>query len=304
MKKSFFSKILTSLLVVVLVLIWVSQPLRIKADQPQMDYVETTLTTQEVKALYGSAAVWIPAALGIIGFIALTYCVLRNVQVPVDFSSSASFNDKCLQLGQYCVDNCTDALKDVLYSAYKYFYDNGITSIFGLSKFLALNIGKFFIAFNMWINSSLISDVSAVGAGLLNVFSNNPFSQLLVMSDSDKEFFINTLTTDYPSRNSDFCIGGNTSYLYIDSLSPDVYIGVDIHNNNTIHFYFYKLTGSTLSHTAFSCYFHNRGSDSVFNQYYYQVYNPGGFLPWVYSSLVALGYPIFFTSDHQYHQDL
>lgn len=91
----------------------------------------------------------------IIGFIVMCYCVLRNVEVPLDFADQTSFSDKLTQLGQYAIDNATDDIKDFLYSVYSYCNDNGITSIWGLTKFVGLQAAKFFGAITNWIGGSL-----------------------------------------------------------------------------------------------------------------------------------------------------
>lgn len=171
MKKIFITS-LSIILVTVLAFVCISKPLQARADSASMDYVETDMSTSEVKALFSGTAAFIPAAIMIIGFIVMTYCVLRNIEVPLQFSDQTSFSDKLTQLGQYAIDNAGDSIKDFLYSVYTYCNDNGITSIWGLSKFIGLQAGKFFGAITSWIGGSLIQNRSSVGDGLVQQFLN------------------------------------------------------------------------------------------------------------------------------------
>lgn len=174
MKKT-FSTSLALILVTVLAFVCISKPLQARADSASMDYLETDMSTSEVKALFSGSAAFIPAAVMIIGFIVMCYCVLRNVEVPLDFADQTSFTDKLTQLGQYAIDNAGDSIKDFLYSVYTYCNDNGITSIWGLSKFIGLQAGKFFGAITSWIGGSLINNPTDIGKGLIDSFSTNPF---------------------------------------------------------------------------------------------------------------------------------
>lgn len=169
MKKTFITS-LSFILVTVLAFVCISKPLQARAETASMDYVETDLSTSEVTALFSGSAAFIPAAIMIIGFIVMTYCVLRNIEVPLQFSDQVSFSDKLTQLGQFAIDNAGDSIKDFLYSVYKYCDDNGITSIWGLSKFIGLQAGKFFGAITSWIGGSLIQNRTSVGNGLVEQF--------------------------------------------------------------------------------------------------------------------------------------
>lgn len=93
----------------------------------------------------------------------------------LDFADQTSFSDKLTQLGQYAIDNATDDIKDFLYSVYSYCNDNGITSIWGLMKFVGLQAAKFFGAITNWIGGSLLLNRSSVGQGLLDSLVDNPF---------------------------------------------------------------------------------------------------------------------------------
>lgn len=161
-------------MVVLIAFVYFAQPIQAKADQPTLDYQTTTASLTEVKAMItGMEAAIIPIVFIIIGFLCLTYCTLRNIEVPLSYPSETSFIDKLTQLGEYCFDNATEALKPVLYSVYEFVASGQVVDVTRISStlpFILINVSKFFTSFGTWIGSSIISDVSEVGLGLLNQF--------------------------------------------------------------------------------------------------------------------------------------
>ena len=178
MKKPFL--IGTSIiLVVLLAFVYFSQPIKAKADEPTLDYVTTSSSLEDVKAMItGMEALYIPVVFIIIGFICLAYCTLRNIEVPLSYPSNTSLIDKCSDLGHYCFDNATEALKPVLYSVYEFVASGQVIDFNNISStipFLMVSVGKFFSAFGTWIGSSMITDVSEVGQGLRKSLISFPF---------------------------------------------------------------------------------------------------------------------------------
>lgn len=211
MKKTFLIS-LSLFLVTVLAFVCISTPLQARADSASMDYVETDMSTSEVTALFSGTAAFIPAAIMIIGFIVMTYCVLRNIEVPLQFSDQTSFSDKLNQLGQYAIDNASDSIKDFLYSVYTYCNDNGITSIWGLSKFIGLQAGKFFGAFTSWIGGSLINNPSDIGQGLINSFLDVAYLTLDYVNSGVSSVFNQSSSIAYHSTYSLSVYQTGTSY--------------------------------------------------------------------------------------------
>ena len=211
--KNTFLKSSCFVLLVVVAFVYFANPIYAKASTADMDYIETDMTTSEVAQLFAVPAAFLPAAIVIIGFIVLTYCTLRNVQVPVSYSSQASFLDKCTQLGQYVVDNITDPIKDFLYSVYTYAQDNNLTSITGIAAFTAVHIGQFFHAIGLWINGSLINNVSSIGQGLLSNFSTTFFANLMSEMTASTQTFLDhsdivpTFLFDYHQGSNDVVYG-------------------------------------------------------------------------------------------------
>lgn len=164
-------------MVVLIAFVYFAQPIQAKADQPTLDYQTTTASLSEVKAMItGMEAAIIPIVFIVIGFLALTYCTLRNVNVPITYSSDTSFIDKCSELGHYCFDNATEALKPVLYSVYEFIASGQVvdpTRISSTLPFLISSVAQFFSAFSAWIGTSLINNVSDIGEGLLSAFTVN-----------------------------------------------------------------------------------------------------------------------------------
>lgn len=247
MKKT-FSTSLAVILVTVLAFVCITKPLQARAHSASMDYVETDMSTSDVKALFSGSAAFIPAAIMIIGFIVMTYCVLRNIEVPLKFSDQTSFSDKLTQLGQYAIDNAGDSIKDFLYSVYTYCNDNGITSIWGLSKFIGLQAGKFFGAITSWIGSSLINNVSSVGDGLLSIFEGGFSIDYYQYSYSSQlEFVFDSVSNiSYDDTIGYFEGGSNwatTWYHPFDLTSSylaNARYAVFYNNGSTLRLYFYS----------------------------------------------------------------
>ena len=161
-------------LVTIIAFVYFAQPIYAKANSDSLDYVTTTMSSQEVAALFTGAEAFLPAAIVIIGFIVLMYCTLRNIDTPIDFNGQQSFIDKCQSLGQFMIDNISDDVKDFFYSVYIYAQNNNLTSISGITAFVMLHAQQFFGSIARWIGGSLLYGISSNGAALLNQFVSNP----------------------------------------------------------------------------------------------------------------------------------
>lgn len=163
-------RMLAVALSVALVVCAVLHPTQARAASTDLDYIETTEDIGTIKAeLVALPAAALAIVLGIIGFIALTYVVARNVSVPIEYSPGASFWDKCTELGQYCFDNATQALAPVFASVKQFVDDNPQLGTWGaLGAFTALNVTKFFTAFSNWLSSTFLgAGVTTTAAGLM-----------------------------------------------------------------------------------------------------------------------------------------
>ena len=88
-------KIVAIFLSTVLAFVVFAQPISAKADSDSLDYVETSLSTQEVCQLVaGVDDLALGVILGILGFIILTYMTLRNVHLPIENLDQMTFIDK------------------------------------------------------------------------------------------------------------------------------------------------------------------------------------------------------------------
>ena len=128
MKTNTSLTIVSILVVTILAFVYFGQPIYAKANSGEMDYITTSMSSNEVAQLFSGVEAFIPAAIIIIGFIVMMYCTLRNIDTPVNFNSQQSFIDKCQSLGQFMIDHISDDVKDFFYSVYSYCQENNITS--------------------------------------------------------------------------------------------------------------------------------------------------------------------------------
>lgn len=149
-------------------------PVSVKAASGDFDYQESTMSVADTKAyvVAGIDDVAIGVILVIIGFIVMTYCTLRNVNVPVSYSSSDSFIDKCKQIGQFAYDNMSPAITGLFKSA-RDFKDahpemNTVTAI---ASFTAINVVSMFRALSDWFASSFITERSEITENVLNMLA-------------------------------------------------------------------------------------------------------------------------------------
>lgn len=92
-------KMLAVALSVALVVCTVLHPVQARAASTDLDYIETTEDISTIKSeLVALPAAALTIVLGIIGFIALTYVVARNVSVPIQYSEGASFGINAMSL--------------------------------------------------------------------------------------------------------------------------------------------------------------------------------------------------------------
>lgn len=253
MKKPFLLG--TSLFMVVLIaFVYFAQPIKAKADQPTLDYQTTTASLTEVKAMItGMEAAIIPIVFIIIGFLCLTYCTLRNIEVPLSYPSETSFIDKLTQLGEYCFDNATEALKPVLYSVYEFVASGQVVDVTRISStlpFILINVSKFFTSFGTWIGSSLISDVSEVGQGLLNQFveslqlsQTNPYNYVDQFEQVFDDYSIYQYNELLGSFNGDYW--NNTGSFYYGYMLQQIPQYLILYDASTyVEIYGYKLDNS------------------------------------------------------------
>lgn len=247
-----------SLFMVVLVaFVYFGQPICAKADQPTLDYTTTSQSLNEVKAyITGMEAAIIPLVFIVIGFIALTYCTLRNVNVPLQYDSNISFIDKCSELGHYVFDNATEDIKNVLYSVATFVASGQITdpnSVSSTLPFLLTSVGRFFAAFGTWLNSSFIYNVQPLAKNLLELFQGNPLEYLRYSSYD----YIDAYITAFNSVNDGLNINQSNfvSYFVGDGISQIFILDSDINLANVyvifnqIGFGFYTLDNGVFNRT-------------------------------------------------------
>lgn len=195
---------------------YVSSPLAVSAaDSYDIDYIDSSLTLGEVTELFSGAEVFIPAAILFIGLVIYTYCIFRHVDLPLSFSSSDSFTDKLESLGQYAIDNATDAIGGFLYSVYSFFEDSTITSF--SSVFKLSNVSKFWASIGAWIGGSMVSNISSIGHGIIDNFYNGLILNTLYSYDYASDFI--SVFNSY----SGYSYSSTLGYFYVDTSSSSPY---------------------------------------------------------------------------------
>ena len=254
-------KFLAVALSVALVVCSVLHPMQARAASiddslPTVTYVETTQTPAQVKA-YLDALVLpsLTLVLGIIGFIAITYCVCRNVDIGIDYSGQ-SFFDKCQTVGQYmyqqlaaaaegAVDQSKQALAVLFWSVMASVAvqnsptpsddpepsptaDPSPTPEIGtwgssMNKFNLLHLADFFGALSLYFNSSFMGDnATSDAAGLLETVAYetpDPEPANPSASHSTFAFFKGMSKYSYPIEFSDFWSDLSMTFDFKDCIS-------------------------------------------------------------------------------------
>lgn len=183
-------KMLAVALSVALVVCAVLHPVQARAastDIPVVSFETDAPAPSVVKAELDALVLpSLTLVLGIIGFIALTYCVCRNVDIGIDYSGQTFF-EKCQTVGQYmyeqlskaaqgATDQAKESLSKVFYSVSKSVqrYGGGLTptpsgepepsgepdtprfGVWGrnMGKFQLIQLGEFWGALSLYFDSS------------------------------------------------------------------------------------------------------------------------------------------------------
>lgn len=221
-------KLVAVALSVALVACFVLHPIQARAASTDLDYIETTDSIETIKAdLVALPAAALTIILGIIGFIAITYVVARNVSVPIEYSAGATFWDKCYELGQYCFDNATQALAPVFASVKQFVDDNPQLGTWGaLSAFTALNLTKFFTAFSVWLSSTFVGDMTTTAAGLVETAKHtevswSEYAPLSTLSEDYAEYpYYTAMTSTLASLGIDASQTFGCYYTHKDYREP------------------------------------------------------------------------------------